>query len=79
MFYIAGGIYIFAATFYNVFGSGRRQEWDNPAEDAALAKKAADKKQAKNEKKNEAINSNSNQAETAQWEIQRWRWRWELR
>ncbi|XP_063536211.1 putative inorganic phosphate cotransporter isoform X4 [Cydia strobilella] len=63
VFYIAGGIYIFAATFYNVFGSGRRQEWDNPAEDAALAQKAADKKQAKIDKK---MAKDSSEAETAQ-------------
>ncbi|XP_047991725.1 putative inorganic phosphate cotransporter isoform X1 [Leguminivora glycinivorella] len=63
VFYIAGGIYIFAATFYNVFGSGRRQEWDNPAEDAALAQKAADKKQAKLDKKMPQVSS---EAETAQ-------------
>lgn len=30
---IAAGIYIICATFYNVFGSGKRQKWDNPALD----------------------------------------------
>ncbi|XP_013134112.1 PREDICTED: putative inorganic phosphate cotransporter isoform X1 [Papilio polytes] len=63
VFYIAGGVYIFCATFYNVFGSGRRQEWDNPAEDDALAKKAAAKKADKLQKK---ANKNTNEAETAQ-------------
>lgn len=63
VFYIAAGVYIFCATFYNVFGSGRRQEWDNPAEDEAIAKKAAAKKAQKLEKKTEF---NQNTAETAQ-------------
>lgn len=63
MFYIAAGVYIFCATFYNLFGSGRRQEWDNPAEDEAIAKKAAAKKAHKLEKKT-AFNQNT--AETAQ-------------
>lgn len=62
VFYIAGGVYIFAATFYNIFGAGRRQEWDNPAEDAALAQKAAEKKQAKEDKRTA---KNSSEAETA--------------
>lgn len=34
VFFIAAGVYIFCATFYNVFGSGVRQEWDNPLLDA---------------------------------------------
>ncbi|XP_068633122.1 putative inorganic phosphate cotransporter isoform X1 [Battus philenor] len=63
VFYIAAGVYIFCATFYNLFGSGRRQEWDNPAEDEALAKKAAAKKAEKNQRK--AV-KNPNEAETAQ-------------
>ncbi|XP_046965584.1 putative inorganic phosphate cotransporter isoform X1 [Vanessa cardui] len=62
VFYIAGGVYIFCATFYNLFGSGRRQEWDNPAEDEAIAKKAAAKKANKQERKA----NNPNTAETAQ-------------
>ncbi|KAL4705916.1 hypothetical protein ACJJTC_017498 [Scirpophaga incertulas] len=60
VFYIAAGVYVFCATFYNVFGSGRRQDWDNPAEDEANAKKAADKKASRRRPANE------NQAETAQ-------------
>ncbi|KOB78506.1 Inorganic phosphate co-transporter [Operophtera brumata] len=63
VFYIAGGIYIFCATFYNLFGSGRRQEWDNPANDEANAKKAADKKAVKKELK---AAKTQNEAETAQ-------------
>lgn len=51
VFYIAAGVYIFCATFYNVFGSGRRLDWDNPADDEANAKKAAAKKSEKLEKK----------------------------
>lgn len=30
VFFISAGIYIFCATFYNAFGSGERQPWDNP-------------------------------------------------
>lgn len=30
VFFIASGVYIFCATFYNIFGSGKRQPWDNP-------------------------------------------------
>lgn len=33
VFFIAAGVYIFCATFYNVFGSGKRQPWDNPEND----------------------------------------------
>uniref|UniRef100_U5ETM3 Putative inorganic phosphate cotransporter n=1 Tax=Corethrella appendiculata TaxID=1370023 RepID=U5ETM3_9DIPT len=33
VFFIAAGIYLFCATFYNVFGTGKRQPWDNPAND----------------------------------------------
>lgn len=62
VFYIAGGIYIFCGTFYNVFASGRRQEWDNPADDEANAKKAADKKANKQEQK---AAKNQSHAETA--------------
>lgn len=29
VFFIAAGIYILCATFYNIFGSGERQPWDN--------------------------------------------------
>lgn len=63
VFYIAGGVYIFCATFYNVFASGQRQDWDNPADDEANAKKAAAKKAERIEKK---AAKNQNQAETAQ-------------
>ncbi|KAJ2948913.1 hypothetical protein O0L34_g5846 [Tuta absoluta] len=62
VFYIAAAVYIFCATFYNLFGSGVRQEWDNPADDEANAKKAAVKKAAKQEKRA----TNPNQAESAQ-------------
>lgn len=34
VFFIAAGVYIACATFYNLFGSGIRQEWDNPSKDA---------------------------------------------
>lgn len=30
VFFIAAIIYVFCATFYNIFGSGVRQPWDNP-------------------------------------------------
>jgi MFS transporter, ACS family, solute carrier family 17 (sodium-dependent inorganic phosphate cotransporter), member 5 len=63
VFYIAGGVYIFCATFYNLFASGRRQDWDNPAHDEANAKKIAAKKAQKLESKNTNI---TNQAETTQ-------------
>lgn len=33
VFFIAAFVYIFCATFYNIFGSGERQWWDNPAND----------------------------------------------
>lgn len=33
VFFIAAGVYIFCATFYNIFGSGVRQPWDNPMND----------------------------------------------
>lgn len=33
VFFIAAGVYVFCATFYNIFGSGERQPWDNPATD----------------------------------------------
>ncbi|XP_039954507.1 putative inorganic phosphate cotransporter isoform X1 [Bactrocera neohumeralis] len=33
VFFIAAFVYIFCATFYNIFGSGERQWWDNPATD----------------------------------------------
>ena len=33
MFFIAAAIYIAAGTFYNLFGSGQRQAWDNPDND----------------------------------------------
>lgn len=62
VFYIAGGVYIFCATFYNIFGSGRRLEWDNPADDEANAKKAAAKKATKSERRA----NNQNTEETAQ-------------
>lgn len=63
MFYIAGGVYIFCATFYNFFATGSRQDWDNPADDEANAKKAAAKKAIKNEKK---VDNKPTQAETVQ-------------
>ena len=34
MFLIASAVYFICATFYLVFGSGVRQEWDNPHNDA---------------------------------------------
>lgn len=33
VFFIAAGVYIFCATFYNIFGTGVRQAWDNPLND----------------------------------------------
>ena len=33
VFFIAAFVYIICGTFYNLFGSGERQYWDNPAED----------------------------------------------
>ena len=33
VFFIAAGVYIACATFYNLFGSGVRQPWDNPLND----------------------------------------------
>lgn len=30
VFCIAAAVYAFCATFYNIFGSGVRQPWDNP-------------------------------------------------
>ncbi|CAG9102021.1 unnamed protein product [Plutella xylostella] len=54
VFYIAAGVYIFCATFYLCFASGRRQEWDNPSEDEAIAKKKANKKLAKEAASNQA-------------------------
>ncbi|KAJ6645996.1 putative inorganic phosphate cotransporter, partial [Pseudolycoriella hygida] len=33
VFFIAAGVYVFCATFYNIFGSGERQPWDNPLND----------------------------------------------
>lgn len=30
VFFISAGVYIFCGTFYNAFGSGERQPWDNP-------------------------------------------------
>ncbi|XP_067626518.1 putative inorganic phosphate cotransporter isoform X2 [Eurosta solidaginis] len=33
VFFIAAFVYIFCATFYNIFGSGERQWWDNPSND----------------------------------------------
>lgn len=37
VFFIAAGVYIACATFYNLFGSAERQEWDNPLNDAPAA------------------------------------------
>lgn len=47
VFFIAAGVYLFTATFYNVFASGQRQVWDNPLDDEKNAKKKADKKAIK--------------------------------
>lgn len=33
VFFIAAIVYIACATFYNLFGSGERQPWDNPIND----------------------------------------------
>lgn len=33
VFFIAAFVYIICGTFYNIFGSGERQFWDNPADD----------------------------------------------
>ncbi|XP_053689625.1 putative inorganic phosphate cotransporter isoform X2 [Sabethes cyaneus] len=33
VFVIAAGVYIFTATFFNIFASGTRQPWDNPDND----------------------------------------------
>lgn len=30
VFFISAIVYVFCATFYNIFGSGVRQSWDNP-------------------------------------------------
>lgn len=35
VFLIAAAIYAICASFYLVFGSGKRQKWDNPALDNA--------------------------------------------
>lgn len=37
VFFIAAFIYIACATFYNLFGSGQRQPWDNPLNDQPAA------------------------------------------
>lgn len=37
VFFIAAFVYIICATFYNMFGSGVRQAWDNPLLDDASA------------------------------------------
>lgn len=37
VFFIAAGVYIFCATFYNIFASGERQPWDNPLKDDDVA------------------------------------------
>lgn len=33
VFFISAAVYVFCATFYNIFGSGKRQKWDNPDND----------------------------------------------
>lgn len=33
VFFIAAFVYIICGTFYNIFGSGERQFWDNPDND----------------------------------------------
>lgn len=33
VFFIAAFVYIICGTFYNIFGSGVRQFWDNPEND----------------------------------------------
>lgn len=47
MFFIAAGVYIFCATFYNLFASGERQVWDNPENDDAVAARKELKKAEK--------------------------------
>ncbi|CAD7088901.1 unnamed protein product [Hermetia illucens] len=37
VFFIAAAVYLFCGTFFNVFGSGERQAWDNPENDAPPA------------------------------------------
>ena len=41
VFFIAAFVYIFCATFYNIFATGKRQPWDNPNNDTneVVAKK----------------------------------------
>lgn len=33
MFLIAAGIYAVCASFYVIFGQGKRQDWDDPSHD----------------------------------------------
>ncbi|KAH8372853.1 hypothetical protein KR009_006573 [Drosophila setifemur] len=40
VFFIAAFVYIICGTFYNIFGSGERQYWDNPEEDEKAALQA---------------------------------------
>lgn len=44
VFFIAAAIYVFCCTFYNIFASGQRQAWDNPANDESNALKKRNKK-----------------------------------
>lgn len=44
VFFIAAGVYIFCATFYNIFSSGQRQPWDNPENDKENEEKLNQKK-----------------------------------
>lgn len=47
VFFIASGVYIFCATFFNIFSSGERQAWDNPLNDSENEKKRLDKQLSK--------------------------------
>lgn len=42
---ICAVIYIICATFYNIFGSGERQPWDNAEKDDEKNEKNNEKKQ----------------------------------
>lgn len=60
VFAVCAAFYFFGATFYNIFGSGVRQTWDNPDDD----KKNKDEKnielQEKNYESSEQNNDNQN-------------------
>ncbi|XP_077289317.1 putative inorganic phosphate cotransporter protein picot isoform X2 [Arctopsyche grandis] len=57
VFFIAAGIYVFCGTFYNIFGAGERQSWDNPENDEANAIKALSKKNKKKGISNDGVTS----------------------